>query len=141
VPRVSVKSRVLEWLKSQALERVEPEHFAQLLSDLAPAADSTIRRALRESGIPMAPLVEGVRQNTLDDLHRTLNAMAAEYERDPKQVRSAVLVARQHAEWNLRRQPGDALREEAFLWIRTWLENPGVFESWARLRRGQIEEN
>ena len=61
--------------------------------------------------------------------------MAAEYETNPIDARQAVLVARQHAEWNLRRRPTEAMKQEALLWLRIWLENPVVFESWVRLRR------
>ena len=123
------------WLAQHTPPRIEPSDFAQILTDLAPIKEPTLRRALRESGWPLAPLVEGVRQDTLDKLQRTLTAMATEYETNPAAARQAVLTARNHAEWNLKRHPpDDPIKQEAFFWLRTWLENPAVFPVWCSLR-------
>jgi hypothetical protein len=96
---------------------------------------TTVRRALLESGLELDPLVEGVRQDTLADLERTLLALAAEYEHGGAahraHVRALVLEARRHAALAARRKPKD----EELLWLKTWLENPLVFPAWARLRR------
>ena len=74
---------VQSWLDQHKPQRIEPKHWKQLLADLAPIKEPTLRRALRESNWPMAPLVEGVRQDNLDNLRRTLTALATEYESNP----------------------------------------------------------
>lgn len=106
-----------------------------------------LRPALRECGLPLAPLVEGVRQANLPELDRTLSQLAAEYQRgEPARrrlVRQTVITARQHAEWALRRlKSADGKRpekEEMLLWIRTWLENPPLFPAWAKLRARRMK--
>ena len=53
-------------------------------------------------------------------------------------VRRVVITARRHAEWvaaNPRvTAEKRALRAEMGLWLRVWLENPGVFGAWENLR-------
>ncbi len=129
------REKLQAWLEAHQPRRIERNHVEQILADLSPIKEATLRRLLRESDWPLSPLVEGVRQDTADNLERTLTALASQYEHNPTQARQAVLIARQHAEWNLRRNPDDAARQETLLWLRTWLENPVVFETWVRLRR------
>jgi hypothetical protein len=86
--------------------------------------------------------VEGVVQNSAEDLARTLRALQAEYEASDAarrlRIRKLVMEAREHCRWSLRRLHDDVARaeekQEAFLWMTTWLENPVVFEEWLRLR-------
>ena len=102
-----------------------------------------LRAVLIEAGIEMAPLVEGVRQDTMENLERTLGALEREYEAGDRarkqQVRRVVIVARQHAEWASRSSRAGPeqkrMKQEMQLWIRTWLENPTLFADWARLRK------
>jgi hypothetical protein len=129
------RAEILAWLRSQGAKRVDEALAARLRAEFAGVSESTIRRALRESGLELDPVVEGVRQDTLEDLERTLMALAAEYELGDAarraQVRALVLTARRHTELAARRKPKD----EELLWLRTWLENPLVFPAWERLRR------
>lgn len=129
------RAEILAWLRSQGVKRVDEALAARLRAEFAGVSESTMRRALRESGLELDPLVEGVRQDTFEDLERTLLALAAEYERGDaarrSEVRALVLTARRHTELAARRKPKD----EELLWLRTWLENPLVFPAWARLRR------
>lgn len=129
------RAEILAWLRSQGVKRVDEALAARLRAEFAGVSESTMRRALRESGLELDPVVEGVRQDTFEDLERTLLALAAEYERGDaarrSEVRALVLTARRHTELAARRKPKD----EELLWLRTWLENPLVFPAWARLRR------
>jgi hypothetical protein len=134
------REKLRAWLDSKRPARIEAAHWPALIEALAPLSERALRKLVRESNWPLAPLVEGVRQDSLDDLDRTLRALAREYEAGrPREARAAVLEARQHAGWALRRRAGDAWRQEAIQWMRVWLENPPVFESWARLRRQVLE--
>ncbi len=114
---------------------------AALRADLG-LTDAALRRTLRELGVPMAPLVEGIRQDSWDNLERTLLAMLTEYEATSDRARrqacrTEVIRAKDHARLALARETGDAhtARTEMILWMRTWLENPGVFPQWLALRK------
>ena len=95
-----------------------------------------LRGLLREAGVPLDPLVEGVRQDSFDSLERTLAALAREYAAGDRGVkdacRAAVIEAKDHARWALKRHPE---KQEMIEWMLVWLENPRIFETWVRLRR------
>ncbi len=107
---------------------------------LAPVSNSYLRKLLRESGAPLHSLVEGVRQDDFDQLERTLLALLADYEGsdDPGAVRKLVIEAREHAGFALKKHPEKA---EMILWMRTWLENPGIFPQWLKLRREKMKHD
>jgi hypothetical protein len=90
--------------------------------------------------------VEGVRQESLEDLKRSLLAIGEEYAKAygagdrarMRLCRRTVIQAKDHARWALRR--GRAEKEEMILWMLTWLENPGVFPDWVELRKARLAE-
>jgi hypothetical protein len=106
---------------------------------------------LRESGVPLDPLVEGVRQYGPAELERTLLALEKEYskaraadERERCQAcRDLVIEARRRAVWAARRS-ADAdqreLKEEMARWMLVWLEDPPAFPAWMALRKRAAEE-
>ena len=123
-----------------------------MLRELAPVSEGYLRKLLRESAVPLAPLVEGIRQDSLDALERTLLAVLREYEAGDKSrkadCRRAVITAKNHARWAQQRTERDSgpfcavqrkkekpEKEETILWLLTWLENPSVFPLWLALRR------
>jgi hypothetical protein len=119
--------------------------MARTLRDqLSPVGDSLFRELLRECGVPLAPLVEGIRQEDLASLERTLLALAEEYQKPDQQrlCRQAVIRAKDHARLVSRNPSVDsekrAMKEEMLLWMLTWLENPAVFELWVSLRKQHL---
>jgi len=86
----------------------------------------------------LTPLVEGVRQGTLDELESSLLALLDEYERGGLDRRAAVrrlvIRAKDHARWAMRSAAQRDMKEEMVLWMTTWLENPPVFRQWLVLR-------
>lgn len=130
----SKRRRIQEWLASRAPAEVSEAVHAELRAAFPEVSEKTLRTALRESGWRLAPLVEGVRQESLEYLERTLLALLDEYERGDKarqrQVRELVIVAKQHATF--------ARKDEVALWTRTWLENPPLFREWVVLRKRVI---
>lgn len=113
-----------------------------MLALFAPVSENALRRILRESGAPLAPLVEGVRQENFVELERTLLAVLAEYESASERerrmkCRRAVIRAKDHARLALRRLSGErrAAKEEMILWMLEWLENPGLFPQWLEIRK------
>jgi hypothetical protein len=120
---------------------VDERAWSDIAPLLAPVSEDYLRRLLRESGALLAPLIEGVRQDTFDELERTLTALQREYEAAgaagdrprANRCRRLVIRAKDHARWAARRGTPD--REEMASWMMVWLENPGVFTQWLRLHK------
>ena len=90
----------------------------------------------RDADVPLAPMVEGVRQEVLEGLERTLRALLNEYEAGDAArrvaVRRLVIEAKDHAKLAARKNPA---KQEMILWMLTWLENPPLFPAWLKLRK------
>jgi hypothetical protein len=125
------RAKLADWIDQRRPSLIGQDEFEQLAKDLAPVSESYLRKLLRESGVPLAPMVEGVRQSNLGVLELSLLALLAEYEsgyaEHRKAVRKLVVSAKEHARW--------AGKQEHVLWLATWLENPPLFPAWARLRK------
>jgi hypothetical protein len=145
--RTTSRDRLREYVEGRAVTRIDEAIWEELRSALAPVSDSYLRRLVRESGIPLVPMIEGVRQESFADLERTLRALAEAYEpsdRENRQrVRSMVLQAKEHAGWVVRSPKTDAAkraeREEMIEWMRVWLESPDVFPGWVELRKRLLQ--
>ncbi|MEZ5401488.1 MAG: hypothetical protein R2729_17585 [Bryobacteraceae bacterium] len=139
--RRTKRSRLRELLAG--VELVDPALRERLAAQLAPVSGPYLRKLLRESGVALDPLVEGVRQDTFEDLERTLRALARCYgeaadRAEAAAIRRVVIEAKDHARLAARRHPG-AEGDEKILWMLTWLENPPVFETWLSLRKARID--
>jgi hypothetical protein len=134
---------VLSWLALEHPAEIGEAQWDALRRDLAPVSRGYLRKLLRETGVPLAPMVEGVRQDDLDMLERSLTALLAEYERGDAtrrtDVRRLVIEAKDHARWAAKSPEKKSQKEEMVLWLLTWLENPPLFPEWARLRRYTLE--
>ena len=130
------KKQLLQQLLSNPVpDRIEPRQFADLAAQLAPISTSYLRHLLRDSSIPLDALVEGVRQDSLDHLARTLSALGAAYDQNPAPARALVLEAKTHAKLALRRDPNPAARQIKIDWMIRWLENPPIFTLWVSLQK------
>ena len=133
------RSELAEWLDRARPSRIAEAEFASIRQALAPVSESYLRKLLRESGVELAPMVEGVRQASFDELEASLLALVDEYTRGDRArqmaVRRLVITAKDHARWASRKHPE---KEEMALWMTTWLENPTVFPEWVKLRRARI---
>ncbi len=133
----SRKQRLAAYLERTHPAQITETEWDELLRELAPVSDTYLRNLLRSTGLPLVPLVEGVRQDSLDHLERTLLALHTEYEQGDEQrrraCRAAVIRAKDHARLAMRRAP--AGKDEMILWMLTWLENPGAFPLWVKLRK------
>jgi hypothetical protein len=127
------RAKLSEWIESHQPSVIGLEEFERLREDLQPISESYLRKLLRDSKRPLAPIVEGVRQSNLGELELSLLALAEEYESgDAEQrshVRKLVITAKDHAKWRK--------KDENVLWLTTWLENPPLFASWALLMRAR----
>jgi hypothetical protein len=137
--RPGKRAELAAWIERRPGLPVGEAEFDELRRNLAPVSENYLRKLLRESGAPLSPVVEGVRQSTFDELERSLAALTAEYERRDAQhrqaVRQLVITAKDHARWSARRDEKRAEKEEMALWMLTWLENPPLFADWVRLRK------
>jgi hypothetical protein len=118
-----------------------------MLSRFAPVSTGYLRRLLRAAGVPMVPMVEGIRQDDFESLERTLLAMEKEYGQARTQgqaarqlaCRQAVIETKDHARWSIRRPNASpekkAMKQEMVGWMLVWLDNPEVFPAWVRLRK------
>ena len=135
-------AELTRWLEEQHPAQVGETEFAALRAALAPVSESYLRKLLRESGAPLAPMVEGVRQATFAELESSLLRLMEEYESsDPPHrmaVRRLVITAKEHARLAARNPAKRLDKEEMILWLTTWLENPPVFREWLSIRRGLV---
>jgi hypothetical protein len=147
-PKTSRKPRgkraeLAAWIARIQPAQIGENEWDQLLPMLAPISENYLRKLLRDSGLPLAPVVEGVRQGNLDELEASLLALLREYEQGDgtqrAEVRRLVILAKDHARWALRKSREAADKEEMLLWMVTWLENPPLFPEWVRLRRGLLQ--
>jgi hypothetical protein len=130
------RTDLADWLARVHPRLIGDAEFAEISRALAPVSGSYLRKLLRESGVPLAPTVEGVRQASLDELQRSLIALLAEYESGDATkrmtIRRLVIAAKDRACWHGRE------KQEMELWMVTWLENPPVCPQWVNLRRATL---
>lgn len=133
------RSRLREWLALHQPAAIGEAEFAALHRDLPDIPEAALRKLVRAAGLPLTPLVEGVRQDDFDALERTLGALQDEYEsalasgntERARQCRSLVITSKDHARLAARRRPE---KQEMAAWMLVWLENPPVFRAWAKVR-------
>lgn len=114
-------------------EMVDPATAARWREELG-LSESRFRQLIRASRAKLHPLVEGVRQESLDDCARTLLALDGEAAASSRAVREEIIRARQHARFAQNRRPSPE-RAEMILWMTVWLENQPVFAEWLSRRR------
>ncbi len=114
---------------------------------LGPISESYLRRLLAGTGVPVEAPFGGVRQKTFEELEESLIEMEAAYARAQAaadrqratQCRNAVIQAKDHARLSARSPKTSVgkkmIKEEMVEWMLVWLENPGVFPAWVKLRK------
>lgn len=140
----TARKRLLAIISDSGVVSVTEEEAARLAAALPDVSPHRLRQLLRETGLELAPMVEGVRQNTFADLERTLRALGQEYEQTGDRarrqaIRALVVEAKDHARLAIR-NPKVAPeirteREEMIQWMLVWLENPPVFNVWIDTRK------
>jgi hypothetical protein len=99
-----------------------------------------------KTGIHLEQPLRGVEQHGFDELERSLIELAGVYEARPdlrRFVRDQVIAAKERARWASRNlRAGEEVRRrkaEMLEWMLVWLDDPAMFETWARLRRKAME--
>jgi hypothetical protein len=144
--KASRADRLAQAIATRGYVRIGEEEWEQLLVDFAPVAEEPLRRLVRASGLPLAPLVEGVRIATLDETERTAVALAREHDsallrgdaERARRCRRLVLLAKDRARLAAKSARDSARREEMeeiAEWLLVWLETPALFPAWVTLRK------
>jgi hypothetical protein len=139
----SKRARLDAYLRDSGITLIDENAWAGIREAIAPVSDSYLRKLVRATGLAMSPVVEGVSQDSFAELERTLVALQQGYEAaaagNRREYRVAVITAKDHAKWALRKQGIDPARrlekEEMLLWMLTWLENPALFSTWLAIRK------
>src|SRR5579863_1653413 len=125
MPHRGKSAELASWLEEHRPARIGEADFARLSAALAPVSESYLRKLIRECGVPLDAMMEGVRQATFDDLEASLLKLLEEYEPgDPARrmaVRRLVITAKDHARLAARSHEKRAEKEEMILWLTTWL--------------------
>ena len=142
MPRKGKSAEFARWLEERRPARIGEAEFAELGSALAPISESYLRQLVRDSGVPLDPMVEGVRQGTLDELEASLLLLLEVYANSDatrrRAVRRLVITAKDHARLAARNPARSGEKAEVILWLTTWLENPPLFPAWVPVRRSLL---
>jgi hypothetical protein len=136
--RESKKARLKLLIEAAPRDRIDEPRFQDLRAQLQPISEEYLRKLLRESGVPLAPLVEGVSLSSFDALEHTLLALSDCYASGAGQARQLVIRAKDRLRWSEARARDEhqrAEKREMLLWVLTWLGNPPAFPLWLRLRK------
>jgi hypothetical protein len=138
---VTKKRRLEDYLRENRVEAISEPLWHELVALLSPISPNYLRDLLQATGLPVAQPFGGVRLDSFAALETSLLEMAAEYAtgRRPRDCRRVVIQAKDRARLISRNEKVDPLKRrqkaEMVEWMLVWLENPGIFESWAALRK------
>ena len=139
MPRRGKSAELKHWLEARRPSRIGEAEFAELCAALAPVSQTYVRKLVRECGVPLDPMIDGVRQGTFEELEASLLRLLEIYQQGDAArrmtVRRLVITAKDHARLAARNPEKRTDKEEVILWLTTWLENPPVFGEWVRIRR------
>ena len=128
--------QIRDWLDARGIARVTEGVFAELGGAFPKLRG--LRRAVRACGLPLDPLVEGIRQDSWHELARTLTALQHEHEATGDQrIRAMVIESKTHARLASLNRPG---KREMVEWMLVWLHDPSLFETWVKLRLRSLSE-
>jgi len=144
MPRKGKTAELARWLAERHPARIGEAELSELASALAPVSESYLRKLVRRCGVPLDPMVAGVRQGNFDELEESLRLLLEEYERGDasrrQAVRRLVITAKDHARLAGRNPARRTEKDEMVLWLTTWLENPPLFPAWAAIRSGLLHQ-
>ena len=146
----SKKALLAAYLKDENLSQITEREWREIVARLSPVSESYLRRLLADTAIPVDQPFAGVRQKTFEELEGSLLAMEEVYTRAKKtgdraraqQCRNAVIQAKDHARFATRSPKTSpekkAQKEEMIQWMLVWLDDPGVFPAWVKLRKQKM---
>lgn len=142
MPRKGKAAELARWIEQHRPALIGEAEYAEIRNTLAPLSEGYLHKLVKECGVPLAPMVAGVRQRNLDELEESLRLLLDEYQRGDsarqRDVRHLIITAKDHARLAARNPAHRAEKEEVILWLITWLENPPLFPAWVEIRRGLL---
>ncbi len=123
-----------QFLLERNVQQIDPAVVQEFIDASGGISPSYLRTLLRNAGLPLHPLVAGVRQESFDEFDRSFHALIDLYPSNQQPVRREIIEARDHARMASRRHASPE-REEMILWMTVWLENPEVFPAWREARK------
>lgn len=132
-------ARIAAWIAEQNFATIGGPEYERLCAAFPEIPERSLRVYLREAGVPLTALVEGVRQDSADNLARTLIALQHQYLNDPDSAgacRRMVITAKDHARLAARKHPE---KRQMIEWMLVWLDNPPVFEAWFKARSARLK--
>jgi hypothetical protein len=142
----SKKQRLEEFLREKRSAAIGEEQWRELTALLAPISESYLRDLLHATGLEIAQPFGGARLSSFEELEASLIAMEKTYAKAvaagdrarATACRRAVIQAKDRARLISRNPKVDQekrkQKEEMVEWMLVWLENPGIFATWAALR-------
>ena len=139
----SRKARLQTILRQRAPERITEALFREMETTLAPVSRSYLRELLKTMDLPLDPWVRGVSLHSPDDLRHSLLAFAKLYittedRTRQRELRADVIEAKTRLRALISKTIESALRaerESMLVEVMTWLENPGIFDLWVKLKK------
>ncbi len=135
------KRRLEEYLRDNQVDAISEARWHELTALLAPVSTNYLRDLLHATGLQIAQPFGGVRLDSFPALEASLLEMADEYAKvaRARDCRRAVIQAKDRARLISRNEKVDPAKRrqkaEMVEWMLVWLENPGIFEAWAALRK------
>src|SRR5205823_6429167 len=148
----SKKKRFNQYLEERKPAAVGESEWRELIELLAPVSESYLRELLHGTGLPISQPFDGVRQGSFEELQKSLEELERVYaeavaggdSERARDCRRVVIGAKDRARFVAKNANVSAekraQKEEMAGWMLVWLENPGVFPAWVRLRLGEIEK-
>ncbi len=137
--KLSKKARVQQFVRDCGWDRVGRAEWKTLREHFAQTSESTVRDALAELPVPVEQPFAGVGTKTLEELERSLIAMAASYPSARRECREVVIAAKDRTRFaagNAKATPEKrALKAEMVEWMLVWLGDPAMFPAWVELRK------
>jgi hypothetical protein len=146
VARGKTKAALLfRFLEENRPVLIDTELLEVIRKQIGSISDDYLHRLLKEAKWPLAPFVEGVSLASFPDLERTLCNLQDLYEAGDaagrRTCRQLVIQAKDRLRWSMRSRELDSeaieAKQEMMLWMQTWLENPGLFDTWVKVRKGR----
>ncbi len=141
----SKKQRLEEFVRERHPAAIAEEQWRELTALLAPISESYLRELLHATGLEIAQPFRGARLSSFEELEASLVDMEKEYAKAvaagdrarATACRRAVIQAKDRARLISRNPKVDQekrkQKEEMVEWTLIWLENPGIFATWAAL--------
>lgn len=140
MPRITKRQRVEAFLRDNP--DVWDTLWETLSANFPDVSASSLRDWLHAAGIRLPQPHRGVWTKSLDELQESLTDMAEAYVDHPVACRAVVIAAKDRTRFASRNPKVDAAKrtekEEMVQWMLVWLDDPGIFATWAGLRRNTI---